>query len=185
MAVELCKVNLWLEALEPGRPLSFLDHHIQCGNALLGATPALLRNGIQDEAFDALEGDDKDLCRELKKRNKKERDGFRSLFTTLEPWARIGTVAEDAAALERMEDLTPEGVREKEVLYATLLASDDYATELLFANAWCAAFVQQKVAGPPHITEDVFRTIERDPPAVPTGVRDVVARLSTEYRFFH
>lgn len=39
MAVELCKVNLWLEALDPGKPLSFLDHRIQCGNSLLGATP--------------------------------------------------------------------------------------------------------------------------------------------------
>ena len=42
MAVELCKVSLWMEALEPGKPLSFLDHHIQCGNSLLGTTPALL-----------------------------------------------------------------------------------------------------------------------------------------------
>ncbi len=38
MAVELCKVSLWLEALEPGKPLTFLDHHIQSGNSLLGAT---------------------------------------------------------------------------------------------------------------------------------------------------
>ena len=51
MAVELCKINLWLESLEPGKPLSFLDHHIQCGNSLLGATPALLTDGIPDEAF--------------------------------------------------------------------------------------------------------------------------------------
>ena len=36
MAVELCKVALWLETLEPGKPLSFLDHHIQCGNSLVG-----------------------------------------------------------------------------------------------------------------------------------------------------
>src|SRR5262249_36128278 len=28
MAVELCKVSLWMEAVEPGRPLSFLDSHI-------------------------------------------------------------------------------------------------------------------------------------------------------------
>ena len=42
MSVELCKVNLWMEAIEPGKPLSFLEHHIQCGNSLLGATPALL-----------------------------------------------------------------------------------------------------------------------------------------------
>ena len=40
MAVELCKVSLWMEALEPGRPLSFLDHRIVLGNALLGTTPS-------------------------------------------------------------------------------------------------------------------------------------------------
>ena len=40
MAVELCKVSLWMEAMEPGKPLSFLDHHVQCGNSLLGMTPA-------------------------------------------------------------------------------------------------------------------------------------------------
>ncbi len=36
MAVELCKVSLWMEAVEPGKPLDFLDHHIKCGNSLLG-----------------------------------------------------------------------------------------------------------------------------------------------------
>ena len=37
MSVELCKVSLWMETLQPGKPLSFLDHHIQCGNSLIGA----------------------------------------------------------------------------------------------------------------------------------------------------
>ena len=46
MSVELCKVSLWMEALEPGRPLSFLDHHIQCGNSLLGTTPRCWRTVI-------------------------------------------------------------------------------------------------------------------------------------------
>jgi type I restriction-modification system DNA methylase subunit len=45
MAAELCRVSLWLEAIEPGKPLSFLDHHIRVGNSLLGATPALLAKG--------------------------------------------------------------------------------------------------------------------------------------------
>ena len=72
MAVELCKVTLWLEALEPGKPLSFLDHHIRCGNSLLGATPELIRGGIPDEAYEAIEGDDKEACSALKKQNKRE-----------------------------------------------------------------------------------------------------------------
>jgi hypothetical protein len=54
MAVELCKVALWMEALEPGRPLGFLDHRIVCGNSLLGATPALIAEGVPAEAFSAI-----------------------------------------------------------------------------------------------------------------------------------
>jgi hypothetical protein len=54
MAVELCKVALWMEALERGRPLGFLDHRIVCGNSLLGATPALIADGVPAEAFTAI-----------------------------------------------------------------------------------------------------------------------------------
>jgi hypothetical protein len=43
-------------ALEPGRPLSFLDAHIKCGNSLLGATPDLIAAGIPDDAFKRIEG---------------------------------------------------------------------------------------------------------------------------------
>ncbi len=74
MAAELCRVSLWLEALEPGKPLSFLDHHIRVGTSLLGTTPELLAKGIPDEAFTAIEGDDKSHTAALKKLNKTERN---------------------------------------------------------------------------------------------------------------
>jgi Eco57I restriction-modification methylase/restriction endonuclease TaqI-like protein len=38
MAVELAKVSLWLDCFTLGAPLSFLDHHLRCGNSLLGVT---------------------------------------------------------------------------------------------------------------------------------------------------
>lgn len=38
MAVELAKVSLWLHTLTAGAPLSFLDHHLRCGDSLFGAT---------------------------------------------------------------------------------------------------------------------------------------------------
>src|SRR5208283_4419618 len=38
MAVELAKVSLWLDAFTLGAPLNFLDHHLRCGNSLVGAT---------------------------------------------------------------------------------------------------------------------------------------------------
>jgi type I restriction-modification system DNA methylase subunit len=37
LAVELAKVSLWLSTISKDRPLSFLDHHLKCGNSLLGA----------------------------------------------------------------------------------------------------------------------------------------------------
>jgi hypothetical protein len=36
MAVELAKVSLWLHSFTVGAPLSFLDHHLICGNSLFG-----------------------------------------------------------------------------------------------------------------------------------------------------
>ena len=37
MAVELAKVSLWLHSFTAGAPLSFLDHHLRCGNSLFGS----------------------------------------------------------------------------------------------------------------------------------------------------
>ncbi|RUM43309.1 MAG: hypothetical protein DSY35_03830 [Desulfurobacterium sp.] len=39
LAVELAKVSLWLHTFTVGAPLSFLDHHLKCGNSLIGADP--------------------------------------------------------------------------------------------------------------------------------------------------
>ena len=102
MAVELCKVSLWMEALEPGKPLSFLDHRIQCGNSLIGATPALLKDGIPDDAFKPIEGDDKAVCSEYRKHNKQEREGQQRLFAHApEPWQRLGNLATGLLQLRR------------------------------------------------------------------------------------
>ena len=73
MAVELAKVNLWLDAVEPGLPLSFLDHHVVWGNGLIGTNPRLIAEGIPDEAFKAIEGDDKPTAAARKKTNAAER----------------------------------------------------------------------------------------------------------------
>ena len=44
MAVELAKVSLWLHTFTVGAPLSFLDHHIRCGDSLFGPW---VRSGIE------------------------------------------------------------------------------------------------------------------------------------------
>ncbi len=68
LAVELCKVALWIEALEPGKPLTFLDARIRCGDSLIGVFDyAMLKDGIPDEAYKPLTGDDKDAAKSLGK----------------------------------------------------------------------------------------------------------------------
>jgi len=74
LAVELCKVALWLEAHNPGEPLNFLDHHIKCGNAIVGfARREEVEGGVPEEAFVTMPGDDKDTAALVRKRNKNER----------------------------------------------------------------------------------------------------------------
>ncbi len=185
MAVELCKVSLWMEAIEPGKPFSFLDQHIQCGNSLLGTTPALLREGIPDSAFEAIEGDDKKVCSEYRKKNKLQREGNRTLFDPEgKPWERLGDLATSIMQLDQMGDDTIEEVRREQEYYNKLIQSNDYLFGRLWADARCAAFVWKKTndfAYP--ITEEVFRNIEKN--NISTWMRDEIIRLREQYQFFH
>ena len=188
MAVELCKVSLWMEALEPGKPLSFLDHHILCGNSLLGTTPALIKKGIPDEAFRPIEGDDRKLCAEYKKQNKRERQqetlrGFHG-----DPWEQLGNLAASLASIEHIADDTIEGVRQRQQRYANLVNSSGYRYGGLLADAWCAAFVWRKQKStelPYPITEEVFRKIEVNPFEAPNWMENEIKRLASRYQFFH
>ena len=48
MAVELAKVALWLHTFTVGAPLSFLDHHLQCGDSLHGEKLDAVRQGLSE-----------------------------------------------------------------------------------------------------------------------------------------
>ena len=50
MAVELAKVSLWLDCFTIGAPLSFLDHHLKCGNALIGTTVKEVQTELANQA---------------------------------------------------------------------------------------------------------------------------------------
>ncbi len=187
MAVELCKVSLWMEAIEPGKPLSFLDAHIQCGNSLLGTTPALLRTGIPDEAFNPIEGDDRKYCSEWKKRNKAQHSGQLSLFAPdLQPWERLGDLGTEIRKLEEISDDTVMHIHQKEAYYEQMRTSENYKNSKLWADIWCAAFVWKKTdefAYP--ISEEIFRNFERNPFNIVGWMREEVERLARQYQFFH
>ena len=205
MAVELCRVSLWMEAVEPGRPLSFLDSHIQCGNALLGTTPELMAKGIPDEAWEPIEGDDKKTASLLKKRNKAAAQGQRGLETL---WAKAAE-GEDSAvtaavkALDEAPDADLPAIEGKGAQWDALQQSYVYQHQRFVADAWCAAFVwpkppipEQKAKGkgtplpvPPVVTaaptNDVWRQIRDAKGEVPDLTRKTVDELARQYRFFH
>ena len=162
MAVELCKVSLWLESNTPGKPLSFLDHRIVCGNSLLGTTPRLLAQGIPNAAFKPLTGDDKELVSALRRANREERKQRAQGLLTLE-WSPASDAARLASAVHRIDtsaDDTAEQIANKEAEYARLRASGPAVKAKLVADAWCAAFVAPKTPGDPPITDKTLRDLQ-------------------------
>jgi hypothetical protein len=191
MAAELCRVSLWLEALEPGKPLSFLDHHIRVGNSLLGATPKLILGGIPDEAFTAMEEDDKKACVVLKKRNRGERTPPGPLWAEQDAEAQA-RLERAAAALAELPDDRPEEIRVKELAFRRHEQTEEYRGKKQLADAWCAAFVIRKHFREPGwddsdasgITQVHLSALaERRP--LPAEVYTEIERLSGQYQFFH
>lgn len=188
MAVELCKVSLWMEAMEPGRPLGFLDHHIVCGNSLLGATPALIARGIPDDAFKPLEGDDKKHCSAYKKRNKQERKGQQDMLFDMvaESHGEYLGLADRSAGIDAVDDRSAAGIRQKAEKLDQLRTSSEFRHAKLVADAWCSAFVIKKTDELQDvITEEILRRIESGSAQFPEWLTAEIERLASEYQFLH
>lgn len=209
MAAELCKVSLWMEAQEPGKPLSFLDHHIQVGNSLLGTTPRLMGAGIPNDAFKPIEGDDKKIASELRKRNRgelKQREAnLRQLGLEQARAADYGFLTSTMSDLAKSADDSIGDIHAKEELYRELANSPEYINARLLADAWCAAFVWFKSTPPPApprsfregsaeaqvwadlpLTDLLYRNLEENPQSPQfESLRAKVAALTDRYGFFH
>lgn len=186
MAVELTKVGLWLEAIEPGKPLTFLDHHIKSGNSLLGATPALIERGIPDEAFNPIEGDEKKIASSYKARNKAARAGQMDLLAAEEPADYGAHLTEGLRRIDAMLEDTPEQLAEKERRYCAFAASSDREAAMTIADAYCAAFVWPAQAGAePPVTQGVLEGLRDGSLPLKPQTAEMVAKLSSEYAWFH
>lgn len=184
MAAELAKVSLWLEAVEPGKPLAFLDAHIRIGNALLGATPALLAAGVPSSAFAALTGDDKKVVNALKKANTAEvkrresgqllidlpidNSGFSKKLEAVQATAAGGSLADTHLAAARLRELED---------------SPDRREAISYADAWCAAFTQPKTpeTSPAAVTDATLQEWSN----ASLSTRELVAAEARRHRFFH
>lgn len=141
LAVDLCRLAFWLEGHEPGRPLGFLDHRVRCGNSLVGATTALIEKGIPTEAFEAMEGDSKEVAKDTKKRNGQEL--LRPQLTlfgdiALEAAGASAAEANEARTIANFEEMVPEDARLKEQEFEGFAAK--LAHRKRAADLWVAAF---------------------------------------------
>ena len=185
MAVELCKVSLWMESMEPGKPLGFLDHRIVRGNGLIGATPAMLDAGVPDDAFKPITGDDKTVMSGLKNTNKKARAGQGRLFATTTTTGNLASIARAVGDIDDIPDTDVAAVRTKAKRWSELVDSDEYRAAVHAADTWCAAFVAPKAKGEPEITHFEYETARDEPAKVNPDVRACVDRLADQDAFLH
>ena len=144
LAVDLCKVALWIEGHNPGLPLSFLDNHVKCGDSLVGVLDlGVLDEGIPDDAYKPVEGDDKRAATAYRKQNDRERKGQRQLaLGESEEAVVVGTtIAENFRALGDIAEGTAEDVNTKKALYDDLRAEGSEWWKLKVAcDLWTSAF---------------------------------------------
>lgn len=151
MAIELAKVALWIESVEPGKPLGFLDANIQCGDSLLGVFDLkALDEGIPDDAYKPLTGDDKDTAKYFAKRNKDEKKGQGTLDFiggggTLPP-AKLAATMDDLRHLP--EDSVAQIVEKRRRFAAWEADPKRYATKVA-CDLYIAAFLLPKKGGVP------------------------------------
>lgn len=145
MAIQLAKTALWLEAYSPDRPLSFVDHHLRVGDALLGVLdPKVLENGIPDEAYTALSGDDKEVAKALKKQNKADLKSWRQIAGG-DLLTQAGLAAQ-AVSVDTLDDDTPEHLAAKRRAWSQAEAEAQRSTFARLADTYVAAFLAPKLA---------------------------------------
>ena len=189
LAVDLCKVALWMEGHAKGKPLTFLDHRIRCGDSLIGVFDlAVLEKGIPDKAFDPVAGDDKAVARELKRQNRKEQEGQRTLFFSTDQELR--TLADAYQQLVSLADDTPEQIRRKAEAYQKIHSQGTkWWQDNTACHLWTAAFFaeltpENRQKRRISTTDDLQRYLE-NPKAGYGPLVGNAWQLAQHHHFFH
>ena len=181
LAVELCKTALWMETVEPGKPLTFLDSHILRGDSLVGVLdPEIMANGIPADAYKPMTGDDKAICRDLKKRNRHSNQ--QSLFDQ----DSVLEVAMASLDLDAMPEDTLGDVERKRTVWETGLRDETRARETLRANLFVGAYFAAKTRDSLDVVPQT-QDLKRLDSGMPTryGVEELARVLANKHQFLH
>lgn len=152
MAVELTKVALWIETVDPGLPLGFFDAQIRCGDALLGVFDLkVLQDGIPDAAYKPLTGDDKDTARYYLQANRAATSGQGGFdFGTGQvAMPEMKPLALDFSGFRDLPEDTVDQVGAKAARFKELRKGQAFVRATAAANLYVAAFLLPKVGGAP------------------------------------
>lgn len=188
LAVELCKVALWLEAHNPGEPLNFLDHHIKCGNAIVGlAHFEELENGIATEAFKTLPEDDKDIAATFRKQNDAERKmkGQLSTYNLAQVDGNLKGLRKEFAEFNTLPENTPAQITAKAEAYQKLTSGSKWFRLKNLADLQVAQFFIPKTFENKDklTTEAQYRTYLNSGSQILDRGASMV--ISAQKRFFH
>lgn len=180
MAVELARMALWLEGFEEGRPLDFLDHHLQVGDALLGLTDLdALTRGISKDAFKPLSGDDREVCKALTKTNAV---ALKQLTKDLQSQQMLLGMdnASGLQAMRAIEDMptnTPEQVSIKETRWLAFMQTAAQSPLAQAADVVVGAFLLSKTTdrGATVPTSATLHTLLTTPNDITGPAADAVA----------
>ena len=162
MAVELAKVSLWLHTVAKGEPLSFLDHHIRCGNSLIGANIAGLAN-----------------LPVLSKRRRATETPQTALTMDFGWTDTVSEAVGHYLVIERMESQTADDIHAME--QELQLAQQRLSHHKAIAALWMSVHFGNAVTPGDY---RAFTTEETDAP-LDTPVYPKARELAERYRFFH
>lgn len=171
MAVELTKVALWIETVDPGLPLGFFDAQIRCGDALLGVSDLkVLEDGIPDAAYKPLTGDDKDTAKFYARANRDAKAGQGSLDFTggRSRLPAIRPIATEYTGFRALGEDTVDDIITKDRRFRSIRESEAFHRAEMACDLYIAAFLLPKTSGAPTsqgarlvpTTSDVWRALD-------------------------
>lgn len=152
MAVELTKVALWIETVDPGLPLGFFDAQIRCGDALLGVFDLkVLQDGIPDAAYKPLTGDDKEAAKYYARANKDAKAGQGRLDFTggRSRLPAIRPIATEYTGFRALSEDTLDDIITKDRRFRSLREGESFHKVEMACDLYIAAFLLPKTGGAP------------------------------------
>lgn len=174
LAVELAKLSLWLSSAAKGKALSFLDHHLRCGDSLIGA---------QIKDLDDLPEKRKGRVREA------EAEGAPRLIAPESFEREISLAVQALGKLEEIPSETAEDIRRKEQFFRERVQAHVERYKAV-ADLWCSAWFENNMG--PHDYQHTVEWLQTDhtarradlPPELHKYLRNSRGLAKTKH-FFH